>query len=85
MKTFSYTITDDIGIHARPAGLLVNKVKETGCEVIIKKGEKSANASRLFAIMGLGVTKGDTIDVSVAGEGEASAANELEAFFKNNL
>ena len=28
MKTFSYTITDEVGIHARPAGLLAKKAKE---------------------------------------------------------
>lgn len=27
MKTFEYTITDPVGIHARPAGILVKKVR----------------------------------------------------------
>ncbi len=85
MKTFEYTIKDEVGIHARPAGLLVNKVKESGCTVTIEKGDKSANAARLFALMGLGVVCGDTIRVSVEGDDEERAAKELEAFFKANL
>ena len=28
MKEFKYTITDELGIHARPAGLLVKKAAE---------------------------------------------------------
>ena len=28
MKTFEYTIKDELGIHARPAGLLVKEAKE---------------------------------------------------------
>ena len=28
MKTFTYTIQDEVGIHARPAGLLAKKAKE---------------------------------------------------------
>ena len=27
MKSFDYTITDPVGIHARPAGILVKEVK----------------------------------------------------------
>ena len=37
MKTFEYTITDPVGIHARPAGLLVKAVKEHASKVTITK------------------------------------------------
>ena len=30
MKKFTYTIKDDLGIHARPAGLLVKTAKNLG-------------------------------------------------------
>ena len=38
MKTFSYTITDEVGIHARPAGLLAKKAKEFESVCTIEKG-----------------------------------------------
>ena len=41
MKTFSYTITDEVGIHARPAGLLAKKAKEFESVCTIEKGGKS--------------------------------------------
>ena len=85
MKEFSHTIRDENGIHARPAGLLVRRVKELGLPVTITKGEKCADASRLFAVMGLGIQCGDTVIVRVEGDGEAEAASALEAFFKENL
>ena len=45
MTTFNYTITDPVGIHARPAGLLVKEIKSfAGSAVTITKGEKSVNA-----------------------------------------
>ena len=58
MKEFSYVITDEVGIHARPAGILVKKVKEFQSKVVISKGDKSAEAQKLMAVMQLGVKKG---------------------------
>ena len=52
MTTFNYTITDPVGIHARPAGLLVKEIKSfAGSAVTITKGEKSVNALKLMALM----------------------------------
>lgn len=48
MKTFSYTITDEVGIHARPAGLLAKKAKEFESVCTIEKGGKSVNITKLL-------------------------------------
>ena len=45
MKTFEYTIKDSVGIHARPAGLLVKEIKRFGSKVTISKGEKTVDGS----------------------------------------
>ena len=67
MKSFTYTITDEVGIHARPAGLLVKKAKEFDSTITIEKGGKSVNASKLMALMGLGVKCGETVTVTAEG------------------
>lgn len=85
MKTFEYTITDEVGIHARPAGVLAKKVKEFNSVVTITKDGKSAEAKKLMAVMGLGVKKGQTVTVTVEGEDEDTAVVEIEKFFKENL
>ncbi|MCD8214626.1 MAG: HPr family phosphocarrier protein [Clostridiales bacterium] len=85
MKSFNYVITDEVGIHARPAGLLVKAAKALSSTVVIKSGGKSANATRLMAIMGLGVKKGTEVTVEVSGANEAADVVEIENFFKNNL
>ena len=85
MKTFTYTIKDDLGIHARPAGLLVKTAKNFNSEITIAKDGKSVNALKLMALMGLGVKCGDTITVTVSGEDEETAASAMEEFFKSNL
>ena len=85
MKTFNYTITDPVGIHARPAGILVKEIKKYASTVTIAKGDKSVNALKLMALMGMGVKKGDTITVSVEGADEDTAAAAIEEFLKANM
>ncbi len=85
MVNFNYVITDEIGIHARPAGLLAKEAKAVSSRVIIKANGKEADASKLMAVMGLGVKKGNEITVEVAGDDETEAAAKMEEFFKANL
>lgn len=85
MKEFTYKICDELGIHARPAGLLVKKAGEFSSEIIMYKEEKSADCKRLFAVMVLAVKKDDTVRVTVSGDDEDAATVEIEGFFKNNL
>ncbi|MCC8015163.1 MAG: HPr family phosphocarrier protein [Eubacterium sp.] len=85
MVSFNYVITDEVGIHARPAGLLVKAAKGLSSKVVVKAGAKSADATKLMALMGLGVRKGAEVTVEVNGENEAADAVVIENFFKNNL
>ena len=85
MKEFKYVITDEVGIHARPAGLLVKKAKEFTSTIIISKDDKSAKATALMKLMGQGIKKGDEVTVQVEGDDEEAAAAAIEAFLKENL
>ncbi len=85
MKSFTYVITDEVGIHARPAGLLVKEAKQFTSTIMIAKGEKSAKATALMKLMGMGVKKGDEITVTVEGEDEEAAAAAIEKFLKENM
>lgn len=85
MTTFQYTITDEVGIHARPAGLLVKEAKQYDASITLECNGKSADVKKLMALMALGVKQGDTVTVSVDGGDEASAVAKLEEFFKANL
>ncbi|MCI5740618.1 MAG: HPr family phosphocarrier protein [Lachnospiraceae bacterium] len=85
MKEFCYTITDPEGIHARPAGEFVKEAKKFASEVKIVKGEKSADAKKIFGLMSLGVKQGEEILVQIEGTDEEEAATGLEKFLKENL
>ena len=85
MKEFKYVITDEVGIHARPAGLLVKKAKEFTSTITISKDDKSAKATALMKLMGMGIKKGAEVTVQVEGDDEEAAAAAIEAFLKENL
>lgn len=85
MRTFAYSITDPIGLHARPAGMLVKEVKKYQSKITIEKEGKTCDAGKLMMLMGLGVKHGDTITVAVEGSDEEMAAKELAGFFQANL
>ena len=85
MIHFQYTITDPNGLHARPAGLLVKEAQKFSSAVKLTRGEKSADLKRLFAVMGMGVKCGETVEVSVDGADEIEAAQDLEQFFRENF
>lgn len=85
MKAFTYIISDPIGIHARPAGLLAKKAKAFESEITLTKGEKTVNVTRLMALMGMGIVCGDEIKITVTGTDEEAAAAAIEAFFRETL
>ena len=57
METFQYTITDGIGIHARPAGELAKLAKKFRSQITIKTKTKQADAEKLMAVMSAVRTK----------------------------
>lgn len=85
MKEFTYTIQDELGIHARPAGMLAKAAKALDSEITITKGDKTVGATKLMALMGLGVKCGDTITVTANGGNEDAALEEIKSFLEANL
>jgi phosphocarrier protein len=85
MKEFSYTIKDPLGIHARPAGLLVKKLQTAASGVTITRGADSCDGKKLLALMKLRCKTGETITFKFDGADEAEAAKAAEAYVKELL
>ena len=85
MRSFKYKIQDETGLHARPAGKLVKLARELDSAVTLAAGERQADGTGLFAVLGLGVKKGTVVTVTVSGGDEESSLKLLEAFFRENL
>lgn len=85
MKEFKYTITDPIGIHARPAGLLVKLLAAIKSDAKVAKGEKIVNAKSILGLMGLQAKQGEVIKFIIEGADEEEAIKKVEDFLKENL
>lgn len=85
MKQFSYVITDELGIHARPSGELVKVAKQFSSSIKIECNGKSVDGKRLISVMSLGVKQGQTLSVNVEGDDEEACASAIESFLKEKL
>lgn len=79
------TVEDELGIHAKSAGMLVKEAKKHDSEIRIKKGDKTVVATKLMGLMSMGIKCGETIVIEVEGTDEVEAMSEMKAFFKENL
>lgn len=85
MMEFSYTIQDEKGLHARPAGIMVREANRFTSKLTISKDGKSADLKKLFAVLELAVKQGETVYVTAQGADEDAAAAVLEAFLQENF
>ena len=85
MTEFEYKITDTEGLHARPAGLLVKIAKSYESRITVLANGRECDATRLMALMAMCIKCGTLVRVCVEGGDEQACADEMEAFFKQNL
>ena len=85
MKEIRYVVTDEIGFHARPAGLLVKAVTGFDSNITIRKGTMEGNAKSIIGIMALGIKHGEEVTFIIDGSDEAEVLVTLENFLKENL
>ena len=85
MIQFEYVITDELGIHARPAGLLIREAKKFPSTITFLHRDKTASAIKLFEIMKLGIKQNDTLGITVEGPDEEEAAAAIKQVLKTHL
>lgn len=87
MKEFNYVITDEQGIHARPAGIFVKEIAKKKSDIKIQKAgeERVVNAKSIMAVMSLGVKKGNEVIITCEGEDEEEAIEAVKKVLTENL
>lgn len=71
------TITNSIGLHARPATFFIQKANSYKSLIWIEKDERKVNAKSLLGVLSLGIAKGMTVTLIADGQDEATAINGL--------
>jgi len=85
MQSFEYVVKDELGLHARPAGLLVKFVSSCSSEINLTAHDKTASAKKLFGIMGLCVKMNDKITFTVIGPDEKADCAKIKEFCEKNI
>lgn len=78
-------IENKLGIHARPASLLVQEATRFQSDIQLKKDGASADAKSIMSIMMLAASKGTEISITVDGPDEEDAFAAVATLFKNKF
>jgi phosphocarrier protein len=79
------TIKNRAGIHARPAALLVQTVKDFNCSVYIEKGTDQINGKSIMGVLTLGASYGTELKLITDGEDEEAAMKALLNLFESGF
>lgn len=81
MVTRKVTIEAPNGMHARPAGELVKRIREFApTKVTLRSGGKEVNAASILSILSLGLKRGTELEVIADGPREQEAADAVADF-----
>ncbi|MED2941052.1 phosphocarrier protein HPr [Bacillus swezeyi] len=75
-KTF--TIIDQVGIHARPATTLVQTASKFNADIYLEYNGKTVNLKSIMGVMSLGIQKDAVIKITAQGSDEKDAIATLE-------
>lgn len=77
MVSRDITITNSIGLHARPATFFIQKANSFKSGIWVEKDDRKVNAKSLLGVLSLGIAKGMTITIIADGVDEKSAVDAL--------
>ena len=73
------------GLHARPASIFVQTAKKFQSKIIVKKGDKEADAKSILSVLALGAECGDRITIIVDGDDADDALTALVNLVKSKF
>lgn len=79
------TISNNVGLHARPATFFIQKANSYKASIWVEKEDCRVNAKSLLGVLSLGITKGTTITIIADGGDEADAVDGLVGLVENGL
>jgi len=85
MYSKEVTVTNEVGLHARPATFLIQKANEFKCGLWVEKDERRVNAKSLLGVLSLGIAQGVTIRIIGDGVDETEAVDTLVALIESNF
>ena len=85
MSTRDVVIGSRIGLHGRPAAMVVRAAAAAPVPVRIGKDGRFVDAGSILAVLALGAKGGDVVTIEADGEGADAALDTLEALLLRDL
>ena len=85
MKEFSYTITNEYDLAAKPAFELIKLAGEHDCRTYVVKNDHATDIKKLFILLSIGTKCGDTIKFVTDGVDEKSAIDKIGKYVSCNM
>ena len=78
-------VTNEYGLHARPAAMIVRTLNQYDCEVIIHFNSEEANCRNILDIMSLAAACGERLEIKAQGPGSDLALDALKGLFDSRF
>ncbi|MCK4384631.1 MAG: HPr family phosphocarrier protein [candidate division Zixibacteria bacterium] len=78
-------VANRLGLHARPAAMLVQKANKFKSEIKLQKDDLEVNAKSILSVMALAAEVGSLVIIKAEGEDEVMALEELAKLFEEKF
>lgn len=85
MVTRDVTVSNSVGLHARPATFFIQKANNYKSTIWVEKGDRRVNAKSLLGVLSLAVTKDTVVTLIADGSDEDEAVEGLCELIENGL
>lgn len=85
MTTFQFQLSNEHGLHARPAGLLIQTCSKFQSKISLIKNGQSFNCKSMLGVLKMAGAKGDQLVLEVDGTDEAEALEAVKALIQANF
>lgn len=79
------TLTNEIGLHARPASIFIRAAVQFPCDIIVEKDGRSYNAKSIMSILSMSASNGEGLTIRASGENEEEAVKSLVDVIENKI
>lgn len=77
MTEKTVSIENKLGLHARPASLIVQIASKYQSEILLRKDSTTANGRSIMSVMMLAAEKGSKLTIQANGEDEGEAVSAI--------
>lgn len=78
-------ITNRLGLHARPAAMVVQTASDFTCDIKLKKDQVEVNAKSIMGVLMLAAEHGSILQLQCNGADEKQAAEAIISLFENKF